>query len=104
MRNATKSHLHVVAGYEDKGNPHIHANISVPNDEVELFNARKHLINKYRFWRWRSDIQDFKVELIKENCSYIVDKHIKIHFENVVNLCPQKYARCKKGQCEHRVS
>ena len=102
VRNATKTHLRVLSGYEDEGNLHIHLRISVPNDELDNFNARKHRISKYRFWKWHSDIQDFKLELLDRNRSYIVDKHTEIHFENVVNLCPQKFARCRKGKCEHR--
>ena len=102
VRNITKTHLRVLAGYEDKGNPHIHMRVSVPNDELEFFNSRRDRISKYRFWRWRSDIQDFRLDLIEENYSYIVEKHAEIHFGKVIDLCPQRYARCRKGNCEHK--
>jgi len=103
VRNVTKSHLHPVTGYEDGSNLHIHGKLAVPNDELEYFKGRRHKIKKSRFYKYVADVQDFKPELADKCLSYIVDKHIQIHMENITVLCPGRYARCRKGKCGHLV-
>ena len=99
LRNATKCHLVVDAGYEDKSPFHIHLIISLPPSESDVFHRRLIEYNASDAWKWRADIQPFNLELEDKCFSYVLDKHIPLKTRV---LCPKRYWKCRKGRCEHK--
>lgn len=94
----SKCHLCGLVGYGTDENPHLHICVYTPESEEERFVSKFHKFQKSRFWRWRSDVQVFKKELENSAKEY-VGKHKP---EFIAPFCPRIYARCRKGNCEHR--
>ena len=98
LRNATKCHLVVDAGYEDKSPFHIHMIISIPPSEGDVFHRRFLAYNASDAWKWRADIQAFDLDQEQKCFSYVLDKHIPLKTQVI---CPKRYWQCRQGRCEH---
>ena len=98
LKQATKCHLIVDAGYEDKSPYHIHLIISIPQSEGDVFHRRFFDYNASEQWKWRADIQAFDKSRTEQCFSYVLDKHIPLKTRV---LCPKRYWQCRKGRCEH---
>ena len=96
-------HIHAVRGYETKtDNAHEHIIIRVPADELDRFHKRIGRFKYHKAWSWVKHEDDFKMELKEQAYEYVLVKHTPVMpFQSRDMFCPGKYARCRKGNCEH---
>ena len=93
----TRCHLRVDVGWEDSKNQHSH--IIVWTNDLNRWSQNLSRFDPSYAWRWRElDWQDFDPNHEGDCFSYVREKHQHI----VVNACPGRQHRCRRGKCPHK--